>query len=441
VSILSFKQGVHPDYNKELTADKPLKKAKRPEQVVIPLQQHIGAPLEPLVKKGDHVEMGQKIGDSESFVSAPVHASVSGKVKDIKKVMTPGGSKAQAIVIAADAEDNFVSDLQSHADLEQLSGDEIRNIVRNAGIVGMGGAMFPTHVKLSIPKEKNVEYVILNGAECEPYLTIDNRIMIERPEDVLFGLKAIMKAVGVEKGFIGIEVNKPEAIAAMEKVTSNEGNIEVKILETKYPQGGEKMLVEAILGREVPAGGLPLDVGVVVNNTSTSVAIADAIQKGIPLIERAVSITGHGIAEPQNLIFRVGTLVNELIEQAGGFAGKPGKVILGGPMMGFAQKQLDIPMVKGSSGILVLTKEEVDDYEPSPCIKCARCVDACPVFLMPTQLMNYSKNEMLDELEDYQIMSCIECGSCSYVCPAKIPLVHHLRMGKAQVQARQREER
>ncbi len=440
MSILSFEQGIHPEYNKELTKDKPLKNAVRPEVVTIPLQQHIGAPLKPLVKKGDHVDMGQKLADSDSFVCAPVHASISGTVKEIKKVVTPGGSRSDAVVIEADDEDNFSSDLEKFANLDELSGEKIRKIIREAGIVGMGGAMFPTHVKVSIPDDKNVEYVILNGAECEPYLTVDHRVMVERPETVVFGLKALMKAADAEKGFIGIEANKPEAIASMKDAVADDERIEVKELETKYPQGGEKMLIEAILGREVPAGGLPLDVGVVVNNTSTSAAVADAIREGKPLIERAMSITGRGVEKPQNIVYRIGTSITELIDQAGGFKDKPGKVILGGPMMGFAQKDLDIPTVKGTSGILILPREEVEAYEPSPCINCARCVDACPMFLMPTQLVNYTKNDMVDELEEYQVLSCIECGSCSYVCPAKIPLVHYLRIGKGQVMARRRKE-
>jgi electron transport complex protein RnfC len=304
----------------------------------------------------------------------------------------------------------------------------------------MGGAMFPTHVKVSVPDDKNVDYVILNGAECEPYLTVDHRVMVERPKSIVFGLKALMKAASAPKGVIGIEENKPEAIESMQDAVKDEENIEVQALETKYPQGGEKMLIEAILGREVPAGGLPLDVGVVVNNTSTAAAVADAIRDGKPLYERSISITGRGINSPQNLIYRIGTNIGDLVEEAGGLKEDAAKVITGGPMMGAAQKHLNIPGVKGTSGILVLVRDEVEDYEPSPCINCAKCVDACPMFLMPTQLVNYAKNDMVDELEEWQVLSCIECGSCSFVCPAKIPLVHHLRLGKAQVMAKKREE-
>jgi len=440
VKALTFKQGIHPEYNKELTKDKPLKNAKRPEEVIIPLKQHIGAPLKVLVKKGDQVDLGQKIADSDSFVCAPIHASVSGTVKEIRKVTDPGGNVVDAVVIEAAEEDTLNSGLENHDNLDQLDSDQIRKIIREAGIVGMGGAMFPTHVKVSIPDDKSVDHVILNGAECEPYLTVDHRVMVEKPKSIVFGLKALMKAAGASTGFIGIEENKPEAIESMQDAVNDEANIEVKILETKYPQGGEKMLIEAILGREVPAGGLPLDVGVVVNNTSTAAAVADAIRDGKPLYERSISITGRGINSPQNLIYRIGINIGDLVEEAGGLKDNAAKVITGGPMMGVAQKNLNIPGVKGTSGILVLVEDEVEEYEPSPCINCAKCVDACPMFLMPTQLANYAKNDMVDELEEWQVLSCVECGSCSFVCPAKIPLVHHLRLGKSQVMAKKREK-
>jgi len=440
VKALTFKQGIHPEYNKDLTKDKPLKNAKRPEEVIIPLKQHIGAPLKVLVKKGDQVDLGQKIADSDSFVCAPIHASVSGTVKEIRKVTDPGGNVVDAVVIEAAEEDTLNSGLENHDNLDQLDSDQIRKIIREAGIVGMGGAMFPTHVKVSIPDDKSVDHVILNGAECEPYLTVDHRVMVEKPKSIVFGLKALMKAAGASTGFIGIEENKPEAIESMQDAVNDEANIEVKILETKYPQGGEKMLIEAILGREVPAGGLPLDVGVVVNNTSTAAAVADAIRDGKPLYERSISITGRGINSPQNLIYRIGINIGDLVEEAGGLKDNAAKVITGGPMMGVAQKNLNIPGVKGTSGILVLVEDEVEEYEPSPCINCAKCVDACPMFLMPTQLANYAKNDMVDELEEWQVLSCVECGSCSFVCPAKIPLVHHLRLGKSQVMAKKREK-
>jgi electron transport complex protein RnfC len=440
VGVLTFQQGIHPEYNKDLSKDKPLRKAKRPSVVVIPLQQHIGAPCKPLVKKGDHVDLGQKIGDSDSFVSAPVHASVSGVVKEIRKVLTPVGKRVDAIVIEADEEDVLAEGIEPKGSLADLTPEEIRSIVREAGIVGMGGAMFPTHVKLAVPEGKKVEYFILNGAECEPYLTVDHRIMIERPGDVVTGLKLLMKAARVEKGIIAIEDNKEEAIRSMREAVSSEKGLEVIELETKYPQGGEKMLIKAILKREVPVGGLPLDVGVIVNNVTTAVAVADAINEGLPLIERSITVTGRGVVEPVNLIYRIGTTIDELIKEAGGFSGKPGKVILGGPMTGFAQPELNVPAVKGTSGIVVFTEDEARDYEVLPCIKCARCVDACPQYLLPVNLSQYTEYEMYDELEKYQVLNCIECGSCSFICPAKRPLMQRIKIGKAEVIARKRKE-
>lgn len=440
MGVLTFQQGIHPEYNKDLSKDKPLRKAKRPSVVVIPLQQHIGAPCKPLVKKGDHVDLGQKIGDSDSFVSAPVHASVSGVVKEIRKVLTPVGKRVDAIVIEADEEDVLAEGIEPKGSLADLTPEEIRSIVREAGIVGMGGAMFPTHVKLAVPEGKKVEYFILNGAECEPYLTVDHRIMIERPGDVVTGLKLLMKAARVEKGIIAIEDNKEEAIRSMREAVSSEKGLEVIELETKYPQGGEKMLIKAILKREVPVGGLPLDVGVIVNNVTTAVAVADAINEGLPLIERSITVTGRGVVEPVNLIYRIGTTIDELIKEAGGFSGKPGKVILGGPMTGFAQPELNVPAVKGTSGIVVFTEDEARDYEVLPCIKCARCVDACPQYLLPVNLSQYTEYEMYDELEKYQVLNCIECGSCSFICPAKRPLMQRIKIGKAEVIARKRKE-
>lgn len=438
MSSLTFKQGIHPEYNKELSNEKAFKKAKRPEQVVIPLQQHIGAPCKPLVKKGDHVDMGEKIADSDSFVSAPIHASVSGTVKEIKSVLTPIGKSTQAIVIKADDEDKLAEGISSPGKLEELSSDDIKKIVREAGIVGMGGAMFPTHVKLSIPEGKEVDHLILNGAECEPYLTVDHRIMLERADDIVFGMKVLMKAIDVSKGIIGIEENKPDAIKTMKKATSSEEGIEIKVLETKYPQGGEKVLIKALLDRTVPAGGLPLDIGVVVNNVTTAAAVADAVKTGMPLIERSVSITGNGIKEPLNLVYRIGTTIEKLIEEAGGLSEDAAKVILGGPMTGFAQPSLDIAAVKGTSGIVVLTQDEVESFDPKPCIKCSRCVDVCPQLLMPVNLSKYASREMYEELEDYQVLNCIECGSCSFICPAKRPLMQYIKVGKNEVIARKR---
>ncbi|MFW6309304.1 MAG: electron transport complex subunit RsxC, partial [bacterium] len=359
-------------------------------------------------------------------------------VEAIKEIMTPSREMSPAIIIKTGAVDKKRKE-NTEKSLERLSSDEIRSIVQEAGITGMGGASFPTHVKISIPEDKNIDYFILNGAECEPYLTIDNRIMIEKFEEVLHGMKVLMKGAGVKNGIIAIEDNKPEAISVMRKAVKDEENIEVKIFETKYPQGGEKLLIKAALDREVPVGGLPLDVGVVVNNVTTAFATARALKEGLPLIERPVTVTGPGIENPMNLIVPIGTPIEKLIEAAGGFSGKPGKVIAGGPMMGIAQSELKVPVIKGTSGILVIPEEQVKDYTPSPCINCARCVDSCPMRLVPTRLVKLVENEMYEETEQYQINNCIECGSCSYVCPSNIPLVHHIRIGKSELNARKRD--
>lgn len=430
MSVLTFKQGIHPEYHKELTKDEPLRKAKRPKEVIIPLQQHIGAPLKPIVEKGDQVKRGQKIGDTDSFVAAPVHSSVSGTVKAIEKVRTPAGQKTLSIIIEADDEDVFDDSLKPDKEIEQLSSKEIIDIIREAGIVGLGGAMFPTHVKLSVPDDKNVEYFILNGIECEPFLNVDNRMMIERSKDVVNGMKLMMKASNVKKGIIGIEDNKPRAISNMEKAVENENNIEIKVFETKYPQGGEKMLIKAALGREVPEGGLPLDVGVIVNNVTTAIAVLEAVTEGKPLIERTITITGEGISKPCNLYYSIGTKVKDLINEADGFEGEPAKIILGGPMTGSAQHTIDVPTVKGTSGIIVLHKSSVAKFDPKPCIKCARCVDSCPMYLLPLKLSDLSQYEKYDALDEYDVQSCIECGSCSYICPADRPLLDYIRIGK-----------
>ncbi|MBM7623069.1 electron transport complex subunit RsxC [Sporohalobacter salinus] len=436
----TFEQGIHPCYNKEATASKNLKNAQLPEEVVIPLQQHIGAPCEPLVEVGDKVKVGQKIGDDNGFVSAPVHASISGEVTDISPVITADGSENLAVTIASDGQDTLHESVEPKGNLSDLSSQELRDIVREAGIVGLGGATFPSHVKVSIPEDKNVDTVILNGAECEPYLTVDHRTMVEMPDEVIYGLKAIMRMSDAKQGYIGIEVNKPDAIKEMKKAVKDESNIDVISLEVKYPQGAERQLIDACLGREVPSGGLPLDVGVVVNNVGTAVAITDAIKNGMPLVQRTVTVTGSGIQNPQNLVFRLGTRIEDLIEQCGGLEGEIGKIIMGGPMMGAAQHSTNIPATKGTSGILAFQEDEVDEFESSNCIRCARCVDVCPAFLMPVTLSKLAQADKVIKLDDYNVMDCIECGSCSYICPANIPLLHWIRLGKDKLAAEQRKD-
>ena len=328
--------------------------------------------------------------------------------------------------------------IKPQGNLEQLSSEQILNIIKEAGIVGMGGATFPTHVKLSPPPGKDIDTMILNGAECEPYLTSDHRLMIERPEDVVFGLMAFMKVLNVKKGFIGIENNKPDALEAVYNAAKDKEGIEVVALKTKYPQGAEKQLIHACTGREVPSGGLPADAGVVVNNVGTAAAVANAIKKGMPLIERIVTVTGKGVKNPKNLLVKIGTSFREIIEQCGGFSGTPGKVIAGGPMMGIAQYSIDVPVIKGTSGILVLTEEETMIPAPSNCIRCGKCVEVCPINLMPVYISNYSLQDKFEQAEASNAMDCIECGSCSFVCPAKRPLVDSIRVAKREILAKRK---
>ncbi len=427
-----FRGGVHPPDSKELTRDKPVEVMPVPERVVIPLHQHIGAPAEATVEKGARVKKGQVIGKAKGFVSVPVHASISGEVKSIGDFPHPSGKTALAVEIVSDGEDLWAEDLQEERDVDSLSPEVIREKIVSAGIVGLGGATFPTHVKLSPPEGKTIETVILNGAECEPYLTADHRLMIEDADSIIDGMKIIMKVLGVEKGYIGIEDNKPEAITSMMKAAAGTG-IEVVSLHVKYPQGAEKQLIKAVTGREVPPGGLPMDVGTVVQNVGTAVAVFEAVRYGRPLIERITTVTGHGIKEPKNLKVRVGTLTGDLIDICGGFAEPAGKLIMGGPMMGVGQYTTDVPVVKGTSGIVVVPADEVKRREPKPCIRCGRCSAVCPMFLEPAAMGIFAERDMFDEAEAYNVMDCIECGCCSYTCPADRHLVHLFRYAKAAV--------
>jgi electron transport complex protein RnfC len=433
MAIATFKGGIHPPDKKELSKDKNISPTKPPKRVVIPLVQHIGAPCKLSVSVGQEVKKGEVIGTPEGFVSAPVHSSVSGKVIAIGDFPLATGRMVTSIVIDNDGKEEWAP-LKDNPDYMKLSPDELKTKVKDAGIVGMGGAAFPAHVKLSPPKEKPVDVVILNGAECEPYLTADYRLMIERPQDVVEGLKILMKILGVNKGFIGIENNKPDAVEAMKKAASGEPNIQICALEVKYPQGAEKMLIKAIVGREVPPRGLPMDVGVVVQNIGTAVAVYEAARYGKPLIERVVTVTGEGIKEPKNLIVKIGTLVSDLIEECGGFKSETAKVISGGPMMGFAMYSLDVPVTKGTSGVLVLPEEEVVHAEGfGPCIRCGRCIDICPMGLMPSMLSVLSEKGFYEETKDYNLFDCFECGSCTYVCPSKRPIVQFIRLAKSLV--------
>ena len=433
LKLSTFNKGVHPQDFKELTNHKPVETLPIPTQVFIPLQQHIGAPCEPLVKKGATVKTGQVIGRSGSFVSSPIHSSVTGKVKAIGKFPHPMGSKVEMIHIQRTEEDDDWELLTVPADWRSATVEELRTLIRDAGIVGLGGAAFPTHVKLSPPPDKPIDSFILNGCECEPYLTADHRAMVEYTDKVLVGMDIIMKILGTEAGYIGIENNKPDAIELMKKRVSEMGlKFQVVPLQVKYPQGAEKMLIDAVLHRKVPAGGLPMDVGTVVNNIGTAMAVAEAVLDGRPLTHRIVTVTGRGVKEPRNLDVRLGTPFQLLVDFCGGITDDTVNVYNGGPMMGITQWNLSVPVIKATSGI-ICEKQSGDPVQQYPCIHCGNCISVCPMFLVPTRLARLSEMAMFEEADSYGILNCVECGSCAFECPAHIPLVQWIRIGKVRV--------
>jgi len=433
-----FRGGVHPPDGKELSNAKAVVTLPVPEQVTIPLSQHIGAPAESLVKVGDIVKKGQKIGEAKGFVSVPIHASISGKVTAVASFPHPAGKSLPAIQIESDGLDEWSEEVNENLKYKNLSPEEIKSIIQGAGIVGMGGAAFPTHVKLSPPANKKIDTLIINGAECEPYLTADHRLMLEEPDRVIEGASIIARALSVPNILIGIEDNKPDAIKAVSDAARSYEGVKVVSLKVMYPQGGEKQLIKAVSGKEVPSGGLPMDVGVVVQNVATAAAVYDAIRFGRPLIERIVTVTGSGVNNPGNFRVRTGTSSLKLIEAAGGFKSEIGKVISGGPMMGMTQYTLDIPVTKGMSGLLFLPQNEVKSYASEACIRCGRCVAVCPMGLLPNMLGIYAELDRFEQAEKANLMDCIECGSCAYVCPSKRPLVHLIRYAKADVMARRK---
>jgi Na+-translocating ferredoxin:NAD+ oxidoreductase subunit C len=436
--LKSFSRGIHVGHRKEATQSLPICPAAFPKRVVLPLQQNLGVSAEVIVKVGDVVAEGQKIADSTKFISAPIHAPIAGKVTRIEKLPTAAGVLVTSIVIEAAEDIPSACPAESRRSWKDLDRDAIRKAIREAGIVGLGGATFPAHVKLSPPSEKKIDAVIINGCECEPYLTVDHRLMLERSKDILAGAGAIARAVGAERIILGIESNKPDAIEVLRAEASKEGlsQIEIVSLKTKYPQGGEKMLIKAILGREVPSGGLPMDVGVVVHNVGTAVAIAEALESGKPLIERVVTVTGSGIRAPKNLLVRIGTSFAEVIEQCGGLTEDAAKIIMGGPMTGTAVSSLDVPVVKATSSILVLSKKDAVSFAEGSCIRCGRCIKACPVGLMPNNLAGFTKLKNWERVEEYRVADCIECGCCAYVCPARIFLVQYFKVAKRELQLR-----
>lgn len=429
--VRTFGGGIHPQYFRELTRDKPIREAKLPGKVVIPLSQHTGALAEPRVKVGDEVKVGTRIGESDKFISSPIHSSLSGKVAAIEKHSHPVLGSALAVVIEGDGKDE--REEPTLREPEEVTPEEVRKIIAWAGIVGLGGAAFPTHVKLTPPQGKRIDTFILNGAECEPYLTGDYRIMVERANGVVQGLRLIMRTLGVKQAYVGVEKDKAEAIESLSEALRGEEGVEVVPLEVRYPQGAEKQLIKTLLDREVPSEGLPLDVGCVVNNVGTALAIYEAVKFGKPLYERVVTVTGRAVNNPLNLRARIGTPIGALIEECGGFREDAGKVIVGGPMMGLAQYTLDVPVTKGTSGILCLREREAALREEMPCIRCARCVDTCPMGLLPTELRKEVRARRWEKLSDYNLLDCMECGCCQYVCPAHIPLVHLFKLGKSEL--------
>lgn len=437
---LTFVGGIHPYDGKELSKDKPILDILPGSELVYPLSQHIGAPAQPIVAKGDRVLAGQKIAAGGGFVSAPIHASVSGTVRTIEPRRVAAGDMVTSIVIENDGlyEETARSD-PAPASYEGLSRDEIINIIGEAGIVGMGGAGFPTHVKLSPQKPERIEYCIANCAECEPYLTSDYRRMLEEPEKLINGLKIYLKLFENAQGILAVEDNKPDCIALLRKLVEKEPKISVKALKTKYPQGGERQLIYAVTGRKINSTMLPADVGCVVNNVDTLVAVCRAVTERKPLTERIVTVTGDAVADPRNFRVRIGTSYADLLAAAGGFRQQPEKMICGGPMMGFAMFGLDVPVTKTSTALLALTQDEVSMMKPGPCINCGRCVEVCPGRVIPSRLADYAERH--DEeafLENYG-MECCECGCCSYVCPAKRPLTQEIKsMRKMQLAKRKK---
>ena len=426
--------GIHPPENK-LSAGKKIETLSAPTQVIIPLSQHIGAPAQALVKKGDIVKVGTMIAKAGGFVSANIHSSVSGKVKKIDNAIDASGYKRPAIFIDVEG-DEWEESIDRSDDLEKecnLSSKEIIDKIAAAGIVGLGGATFPTQVKLMPPPGNKAEIVIINAVECEPYLTADHSLMMEKGEQILIGVTILMKAVNVNKAVIGIENNKPDAIAHLSKLAKKYNGIEIMPLQMKYPQGGEKQLIDAVIRRQVKSGALPISAGAVVQNVGTAYAVYEAVQKDKPLFERIVTVTGKAVAKPSNFRVRIGTPITNLIEAAGGLPENTGKIIGGGPMMGKALVSSEVPVTKGSSGVLLLTKEESVRKPMHDCIRCAKCVDVCPMGLNPAFLMKYTTYKMWDKAEENFIQDCIECGSCSFTCPANRPLLDYIRSGKGKV--------
>jgi electron transport complex protein RnfC len=432
-----FKGGVHPNDSKALSALKAVQDAPLLDKYTVIVHQNIGAPPEIVVKKGDEVKKGDLLAKASGFVSVPLHAPTSGTVSAVEKCSGPTGISVPAVEITADGEDEWGTLMDPITDWQSAEPDVLKQRVTDAGIVGMGGAGFPSHVKLS--PTKPIDALILNGAECEPYLTADHRLMLEQAEDVVLGAAILARILGLETAVIGVENNKPDAIETLKKV-AEKYNVTVQGLPVNYPQGAEKQLIYALTGREVPIGGLPMDVGCVVQNVASAVAVADAVIKGMPSIERITTVTGEPVVNPGNWRFRIGTPVSKAIELAGGVKFQPAKLLLGGPMMGFAQNSLDVTVMKNTSGILLIPAEQVSQYTSEPCIRCGRCVTCCPMGILPATISQAVENERFDWAAQLNVLACIECGSCSYICPSHRPLNQHFKRAKAEIMAARRNQ-
>lgn len=436
---LTFHGGIHPYDGKDLSKDKPIKAVLPKGDLVYPLSQHIGAPAVPVVQKGDHVLTGQKIAEAAGFVSAPIYATVSGTVKAIEPRRVVTGDSINSIVIENDGQYDEIQ-YQKPAPLEELSKEEIIALIREAGVVGMGGAGFPTHVKLSPKEPEKIEYVIANCAECEPYLTSDYRRMLEEPEKLIGGLKVMLKLFDNAKGILAVEDNKPDCIAKLKRLTMNDPRITVKGLKTKYPQGAERQLIYASTHRAIDSSKLPSDAGCIVDNVDTVVAIYHAVVEGKPLMNRIVTVTGDAIADPRNFIVRIGTNYHELVEEAGGFKKEPVKIISGGPMMGFGIFDLDVPTTKTASALLCMTKDDVSRWEPTACINCGRCVEVCPGRVVPSRLADDALRGDEEAFLKHNGMECCACGCCSYVCPAKRSLTQSIKSMRSIVLANKKKK-
>jgi electron transport complex protein RnfC len=430
-SAFGFSHGIHPPEHKELTAHLPIRRMPYPDEVVLPLRQHAGKPAKLIVKKGDHVERGDVLAEADGWVSSPVHASASGWVTDVDWWPHPDGSMCTAVRLRVERYSAQIARPRLVPDWHGLTHADVLRAVQDAGVVGLGGAAFPTHVKLAPPKDATIDTLVINGAECEPYLTTDHRTMVEYPERVHFGVRIMMHALGVGRAVIGVERNKPDAIEALERTRPADLDVTVLPLTVKYPQGAEKMLIHAVLGREVASGQLPASAGVIVQNVASVATLAEVFETGLPLVERIVTVSGHGVQRPANLIVPVGTKLRDLLAYCGGTTADAAEVLFGGPMMGQAQRDLDVPLLKGTTGVVVLTHDEVRDMAQSPCIHCGRCLDACPMFLNPSMLGDLARAGRYDEMAAAHLADCMLCGSCSYVCPSNIPLAQLFTASKA----------